>query len=129
MARFVGSANILRGVAKKGPHGEWLFSSHGGEVPFLPGDKPVEENAPVTLAVRSEQIRFRKEGGGIPARVKEHSFTGGMLRIAFTLDGDGEEDEVVASRHGIDLDIAPGQQAVLSWEERAAVVVEEEKEG
>jgi len=120
VARFVGSANILRGIARGG-----ALVSHGGTVPLPPAG--AAEGAPVTVAVRSEQIRFEKDGqNGIPAAVKEKSFTGGMLRITFTLD-DGEE--VVASRHGIDLDLHPGQPVALSWEPWAAVAVEEDAEG
>ena len=127
VARFVGSANILRGTVRRGSGGETLLFAQGGEVPFLPGEKPIGEGEAVTLAVRSEQILFTKDGSsGIPATVKEKSFTGGMLRIAFALP-DGEE--IVASRHGIDLDLHPGQRASLSWEKEHAVVVEEDREG
>ncbi len=124
VARFVGSANILRGTAQAGPGGTMLLAAQGGAVPFLPGERTVAENSPVTVAVRSEQIRFEKDGkNGIPAVVKEKSFTGGMLRIAFAPDS-GEE--VVASRHGIDLDLHPGERVALSWDPAAAVVVEED---
>ncbi len=124
VARFVGSANILRGTAQAGPGGTMLLAAQGGAVPFLPGERAVAENSPVTVAVRSEQIRFEKDGkNGIPAVVKEKSFTGGMLRIAFAPDS-GEE--VVASRHGIDLDLHPGERVALSWDPAAAVVVEED---
>ena len=96
VARFVGSANILRQDGK-------------------------------TLAVRSEHIDFQKDGSsGIPAVVKEKSFTGGMLRITFELQ-DGSE--VVASRHGIDLDLHPREKAALSWKAEHAVAVEEDREG
>ena len=124
VARFVGSANILRGTAQAGPGGTLLLAAQGGAVPVLPGERAVAENSPVTVAVRSEQIRFEKDGkNGIPAVVKEKSFTGGMLRIAFAPDS-GEE--VVASRHGIDLDLHPGERVALSWDPAAAVVVEED---
>ena len=79
------------------------------------------------MAVRSEQLQFhRRDGkteGGIRAVVKEKSFAGGMLRIAFALE-DGEE--AVASRHGIDLDLRPGEQVLLSWDPALAPVVEED---
>ena len=106
-----------------------VMECQGGRVPFDPAGRPVREDGPVTLAVRSEQIRFQKDPGpedpGIRGTVKEKSFAGGMLRIAFTLP-DGTE--VVASRHGIDLDIQPGQAASLYWEPRAAVAVDVEGE-
>jgi len=60
---------------------------------------------------------------GIRGTVAEKSFAGGMLRITFALPGG---DEVVASRHGIDLDLHPGERVALSWDPAAAVVVEED---
>ena len=129
VAQFVGSANILRGTARRWKEGLMAMECQGGRVPFDPAGRPVREDGPVTLAVRSEQIRFQKDPGpedpGIRGTVKEKSFAGGMLRIAFTLP-DGTE--VVASRHGIDLDIQPGQAASLYWEPRAAVAVDVEGE-
>ena len=129
VAQFVGSANILRGTARQGRDGLMVMECQGGRVPFDPAGRPVRDGGPVALAVRSEQIRFEKDPGpedaGIRAVVKEKSFAGGMLRIAFTLP-DGAE--AVASRHGIDLDIHPGDAASLYWEPRAAVPVDLEEE-
>ena len=124
VARFVGSANILRGrVAADGSRAEVT----GGSFPFLPGEKTFAPGDRVTVAVRSEQVQFeplRAGGEGVRAVVKEKSFAGGMLRIAFAL-GDGEE--VVASRHGIDLDLHPGAEVLLSWDAALAPVVEEDE--
>ena len=128
VARFVGSANILRGTAHRGDQGCCCLQTQGGCLPFLPGAAPIPEGAPLTLAVRSEQLRFQKGEPapgtpGIRGTVTEKSFAGGMLRITFALPGG---DEVVASRHGIDLDIHPGEAVTLSWEPQAAAIVEEE---
>ncbi len=129
VARFVGSANILRGTARTGKDGLMVMECQGGTVLFDPAGRPVAAGGPVALAVRSEQIRFEKDPGagdtGIRGTVKEKSFAGGMLRIAFAL-ADGAE--VVASRHGIDLDIQPGQEVSLYWEPQAAVPVDVEGE-
>ena len=81
---------------------------------FLPGQ-------PIALALRSEQVDFAPEGSGIPAVVKEKSFAGGMLRIALELP-DGSR--LVASRHGIDQSLAPGQTLCVRWAPEAAVPVE-----
>jgi len=127
VARFVGSANILRGrvVESAGPLP--MAELSGGSFPFCPGEKSFAPGDVVTAAVRSEQLRFEKgfsgERPGIRAAVKEKSFAGGMLRIAFAL-ADGEE--VVASRHGIDLDLHPGEEVTLSWDPALAPVVEED---
>lgn len=128
VARFVGSANIFRGIARRGDQGCCCLQTQGGCLPFLPGAAPLPEGAPLTLAVRSEHLRFQKGEPapgtpGIRGTVTEKSFAGGMLRITFALPGG---DEVVASRHGIDLDIHPGEAVTLSWEPQAAAIVEEE---
>ena len=64
---------------------------------------------------------FAPEGSGIPAVVKEKSFAGGMLRIALELP-DGSR--LVASRHGIDQSLAPGQKLCVRCAPEAAVPVE-----
>ena len=124
VARFVGTANILHGVIEGAENHVLQVRAEGGCVPSLccgcgkqPGDS-------VTLAVRSEHIEFCEEGG-IPAVVREKSFAGGMLRIALTL-GDGSE--LVASRHGIDIDLEPGQPVRITWRAECAVPVEEASE-
>lgn len=129
VARFVGSANVIRGVARQSG-GETRLETAGGWVPLLPGEKNCPDGTAVSLAVRSEQLQFARsgtgasQGEGIRAVVKEKSFAGGMLRITFAL-ADGEE--VVASRHGIDLDLHPGEGVLLSWDPRTAPVVEEDE--
>ena len=126
VARFVGSANILRGRAARGGSPARAELA-GGAFSFLPGERTFAPGDPVTVAVRSEQVQFepfRPGGEGIRAAVKEKTFAGGMLRIAFAL-ADGEE--VVASRHGIDLDLRPGEEVLLSWDPALAPVVEEDE--
>ena len=108
---------------------ETRLETPGGSLPFLPGECHCPDGAAVSLAVRSEQLRFERmaasgaQGDGIQAVVKEKSFAGGMLRITFAL---AQGEEVVASRHGIDLDLHPEEKVLLSWEPQAATVVEED---
>ncbi len=76
-----------------------------------------------TLAVRSEYLELEKDAAGyMPGVVKEKSFSGGMLRIAV----ETEAGELVASRHGIDSPLAPGDAVGVSWEPQNAVEVEPE---
>ena len=58
---------------------------------------------------------------GIAAAVKEKSFSAGMLRIALETE---THDEIVASRHGIDFDLSPGERVVFSFAAEHAVTVE-----
>ena len=97
VAKFVGSANIIHEKGK-------------------------------TLAVRSENLLFAKEGASAEycvrnAAVKEKSFAGGLLRVAFVLE-DGTE--LTASRHGIDTDVKEGEQVRIGWLPEHAVVVEDD---
>ena len=126
VASFVGSANILTGTALLREDGPYLQYA-GGVVPVTAGDLPVEEGAPITAAVRSEYIDFCDgDCEGIPAVVREKSFSAGMLRIALET---GTGDEIIASRHGIDYSLAPGDQVRFRFARGHAVLVEAQDAG
>ncbi len=125
VASFVGSANVLRGKALI-KDGEFRIAYAGGTAPVAPPAHLPEEGAPIAVAVRSEYVDFLEAGEeGIPAVVKEKSFSAGMLRIALTLDNG---DEIVASRHGIDFSLAPGDRVAFTFAKEHAVVVEDKDE-
>jgi spermidine/putrescine transport system ATP-binding protein len=97
-ARFVGNANIIR---------------QGGR----------------TFALRSERVNMTgedeagvRDAAGLPARVSSRTFTGGQLRITAVLTAGGE---IVASRHGIDSNLRPGDPVRVSWDSAHAVEVED----
>lgn len=74
------------------------------------------------LAVRSEALELKKDAEGyLSGVVREKSFAGGMLRIAVETESCGE---LVASRHGIDSPLAPGDTVGISWADGAAVEVQ-----
>ena len=74
------------------------------------------------LAVRSEALELnRGESGRLTGVIHEKTFSGGMLRITVDTESCGE---LVASRHGIDSPLAPGETVGISWAEGAAVEVE-----
>ncbi|MBQ8074685.1 MAG: ABC transporter ATP-binding protein [Oscillospiraceae bacterium] len=125
VAHFVGSANILSGTAAV-ENGS-LFLCYGGGRVSLGVQHPATENgAPLTVAVRSESIDLLPpEAAGVPAVVKEKSFSAGMLRIALQVE-DGAE--IVASRHGIDYSVSPGDSLSISFSPEHAVIVEAEDE-
>ena len=87
---------------------------------FAPG-------APITLAVRSEHVEFTKDPAacGIAAVIREKTFAGGMLRIALELS-DGTT--LIASRHGIDMDVQTGDAVRVTWAPASAVPVDVEAE-
>ena len=74
------------------------------------------------LAVRSEALELQRgEPGYLTGVIREKTFAGGMLRI--TMDTK-ECGELVASRHGIDSPLMPGDTVGLTWADGAAVEVE-----
>lgn len=74
------------------------------------------------LAVRSEAPELQRgEPGYLTGVIREKTFAGGMLRI--TVDTK-ECGELVASRHGIDSPLMPGDTVGLTWADGAAVEVE-----
>ena len=75
------------------------------------------------LAVRSEALELQRgEPGYLTGVIREKTFAGGMLRI--TVDTK-ECGELVASRHGIDSPLMPGDTVGLTWADGAAVEVEQ----
>ena len=99
-ARFVGNANIIRQDGR-------------------------------TLALRSERVNMTagdeaanaaNATAGLPGRVSSRTFTGGQLRITAVL---AAGEEIVASRHGIDSSLQPGDSVRVSWDSAHAVEVED----
>ena len=121
VARFVGTANVLTedDVLKVACAGGCAGALRRG-YSFAPG-------APITLAVRSEHVEFTKDPAacGIAAVIREKTFAGGMLRIALELS-DGTT--LIASRHGIDMDVQTGDAVRVTWAPASAVPVDVEAE-
>ncbi len=129
VAKFVGSANIISGVAE-GSDDEFVrfvneFGSAKVSRTAANGrGMNIKDGMNVTCAVRGEQIDILKPGEseyGFSAEIKEKSFAGGMLRIAMTFT-DGQE--IVASRHGINADWQVGDKVMISWNPDNAVFVD-----
>lgn len=121
VATFVGNANIFYGTLKRDNEKSFICIGKGRAPVKRSGEKA--EGAQVSAAVRSENIILNKneKEGGFPAKVKEKSFTGGMLRLMLLLE-DGTE--VVASRHGIDAGYQIGEQLYCTWAPEHAVLVD-----
>ena len=77
-------------------------------------------------AIRSEHVLFsRGEDYPYHGVVKEKSFAGGQLRLLMELS-DGQQ--MTASRHGIDADVAEGDRVCLGWKTEHAVPVKEDSQ-
>ena len=77
--------------------------------------------------MRSEHVEFTKDPAacGIAAVIREKTFAGGMLRIALALENG---DELVASRHGIDIALSAGDGVRVTWAAQNAVPVDTHQE-
>jgi spermidine/putrescine transport system ATP-binding protein len=127
VARFVGNANILRGLVraadpvdspKGGAEKDLLIFEHpAGRCPMTNPGGRIRVGEGVTIAVRSEHLSLAPEstgdsGPGLAASITGKSFAGGQLRITAVLRN-GEE--VIASRHGIDSPLNAGEAVRVSW--------------
>ena len=118
VARFVGTANVLTGTVEAVEDDVLKVACAGGCAGALRRGYSFAPGAPITLAVRSEHC-------GIAAVIREKTFAGGMLRIALELS-DGTT--LIASRHGIDMDVQTGDAVRVTWVPASAVPVDVEAE-
>jgi spermidine/putrescine transport system ATP-binding protein len=147
VARFVGNANILKGViaapGEDTPGGILVFEHPAGRAGITAPEDAAPPGTGVTLAIRGEYIEltplseigvagadraYRSAGsagsGGFPglsAVITDKTFAGGQLRITAALPG-GET--LVASRHGIDSRLAIGEAVRVRWDPGSAVLVD-----
>ena len=127
VARFVGTANVLTGTVEAVEDDVLKVACAGGCAGALRRGYSFAPGAPITLAVRSEHVEFTKDPAacGIAAVIREKTFAGGMLRIALELS-DGTT--LIASRHGIDMDVQTGDAVRVTWAPASAVPVDVEAE-
>ena len=127
VARLVGTANVLTGTVEAVEDGVLKVACAGGCAGALCRGYSFAPGMPVTLAVRSEHVGFTKDPAacGIAAVIREKTFAGGMLRIALELS-DGTM--LIASRHGIDMDVQTGDAVRVTWAPSSAVPVDVEAE-
>lgn len=128
VAQFVGSANIIQGKAISQQEDLVAFSTTSGIGMAKPRGVAVMPEQSVTIAVRRENIQLltKADAGtkGLNAMIKEKSFAGGLLQIVVSLT-DGSE--LVASRHGINSELQPGDPVLVTWEPEHAVLVDMEE--
>lgn len=127
VAEFVGEANILHGTVKEVKENFVTVDCAGGLMDILSLGYDFNPGDNVTFALRSESVEFTSEceKNSIPASICEKRFAGGMLRIDMALKN---KAHIVASRHGINLNMEPGSQVYIHWPADAAVPVDMEEE-
>lgn len=124
VATFVGNANIVHGTVQSVANNVVTVETEGGlAAAQICNARAVANGDPVTLAIRSEHMNFatHAEPNSIPVTVEEKTFAGGMLRIALRTAGG---NLLVASRHGIDIDLHVGAQVRVTWAAESAVCVD-----
>ena len=142
VAKFVGNANILTGIAENidfggsdGDSGQITVKTGAGNIKiamdtsatFDKGYQP-QKGEKVTIAVRSENIRFEQKKAeddsyGLTAEVIEKTFAGGQLRVVLKTR---EGKEIVASRYGIDANVSVGEPVCCYFRPSDAVLVDRE---
>lgn len=123
VATFVGNANILQGnVVGITEDSVRVQMIEGEAIVNPPKDCKLKPGQRVTMAVRSENIRLGSEcEHPLKAKVKEKNFAGGQLRLALELSNGME---VIASRYGIDYDVALEQEIDWDFLPKNAVLVD-----
>ena len=157
VATFVGNANILTGIVESiaeeeidGTSAQITVRTDAGKVKvsmdtaatsdrgFFP-----QKGEKVTIAVRSENIRFEENKknaqksvqepaekhtedscDGLTAEVIEKTFAGGQLRVVLKIS---EGQEIVASRYGIDTNVSVGEKVRCCFLPTDAVLVDREE--
>ena len=140
VATFVGNANILTGVVEnigteetgdtsklitvRTDAGKVKVSMNNANI-TAESDKEylLQKGEKVTIAVRSENIRFEENNDcdGLNAEVVEKTFAGGQLRVVLKTS---EGQEIVASRYGIDTNVSVGEKVRCCFLPTDAVLVD-----
>ena len=129
VARFVGNANIMKGTVLDQSEETVSVNIENCPMSADAGIHHFKTGAAVTLAVRSEHIMLspiQENTDGLQAIITEKSFAGGLLRIVLKLS---DETEIIASRHGIDVDLQEGETVSVYWDSKNAVLVDVEVPG
>ena len=140
VATFVGNANILTGIVESiveeeidGTSAQITVRTDAGKVKVsmnnanitAESDKEylLQKGEKVTIAVRSENIRFEENNDcdGLNAEVIEKTFAGGQLRVVLKTS---EGQEIVASRYGIDTNVSVGEKVRCCFLPTDAVLVD-----
>jgi len=126
VARFVGSANIICGTVSHVNEHTVVFENKNGTGIVARNNASILQGQNITVAVRSEHIKLTpvaeaKMNLGFKGIVREKSFAGGLLQIIVNLS-DGQE--LVASRHGIDSPLVPGDNVVVTWASENSIMVD-----
>lgn len=141
VATFVGNANILTGVVEnigteetgdtsklitvRTDAGKVKVSMNNANI-TAESDKEylLQKGEKVTIAVRSENIRFEENNDcdGLNAEVIEKTFAGGQLRVVLKTS---EGQEIVASRYGIDTNVSVGEKVRCCFLPTDAVLVDQ----
>jgi len=126
VARFVGSANIIYGTVCDVNEHTIVFKNQDGTGIVARNHANIVYGQKVTVAVRSEHIRLIPTDSdsnvtGLMGVVKEKSFAGGLLQVIVAM---ADDHELVASRHGIDSSLVPGDRVVVTWAPENAILVD-----
>lgn len=124
VAKFVGDANIIR--AKVADITEEKLNVQIGEelIPILHNKNEYQIGQEITLAIRREHVLISPEQDTLHAKIIDKSYAGGMLRMVFQLE---DEQEIVASRQGINYPLEVGDTVEIAFDPSYLVVVADQE--
>ena len=125
-AQFIGTANIFYGQAESVQDGTVTIMTDGQRI-LAKSEETCGQQEPVTVAVRGEKIRLHRQpqpGFSLSGIVREHHYSGGILRMIIGVAGRDGEREVVTSRQGRESSFQEGDAVYLDWEPAAGILVD-----
>ena len=116
-AKFVGGANILPCTFVKTASDGAVVTFGGRELAMRPGKGSYASGDAVTAAVRGEKLSIRE--GGIPCRVTDVNFAGGIMRITAEYDG----TPLTLMRYGLDTTVKVGDNVPVEIPPMAGILL------
>ncbi|MBQ2724435.1 MAG: ABC transporter ATP-binding protein [Clostridia bacterium] len=115
-AKFVGGANILPCTFLRYAGDGAVVSFAGRELTMRPGKAEYNPGDSVTAAVRGEKLAIAE--GGIPCRITDVNFAGGIMRITAEHEG----TTLTALRYGLDTSVKTGGTVPIVIPELAGIL-------
>jgi len=119
----VGNANVLQAQVISTADNIVTADLLGGRVQLDCTGKTFAPGENVLFAVRSEYLQLNEACDyGFDCEITDKSFTGGLTRIVLRCG----KQELIATRHGMDVPYHIGDKVRVSWNAQNAVAVEGE---
>jgi spermidine/putrescine transport system ATP-binding protein len=123
-AKFIGMSNLITGkIIDIESNGAASLNIGCGIIKTFVGDKTIKIDDTVILSVRNERVYYSEEtdfGFNLKGIIKEHSYTGGVLRTVINLENN---QEIIVTEHGKDFTDNINKSVFVFWEPKHAAIV------